>query len=204
MSAFAPLYETATALVAATPALRDFSPWPASPAVQARTPVQVPGVAHLLQTTWDVGSTLSPEHTRLHTALIDAIYATTEHAEWRRTYTEAEVGADFMARYGYYELLGPTGHFHSDTTRAYIGYWGPGLHYPWHEHRAEEIYYALAGGATFEVADDRYPKGVGESHTHASGERHAMTTDPNGAGFLTLAVWRGAGLGENATMSSAA
>ncbi|MEM9604863.1 MAG: dimethylsulfonioproprionate lyase family protein [Pseudomonadota bacterium] len=222
------VYAACGALVAATPALRDFAPWPDTPMPVHKDPVSVPTVVHLHDLFVGARSSQSeigrspPEHQdrarnrspgsavaepalpQLHQDVIDATLAAADTIEWRRTYTEAEVGADFLARYGYFELLGPTGHFEDQTTRAYIGYWGPSLHYPWHAHPAEECYYVLAGAADFHIESGSSRCAVGEHQIHTGNQPHAMTVPADGPGLLTFVLWRGAGLGENATMSSAA
>ncbi len=132
-----------------------------------------------------------PQH---HQDLIDAILASADDIEWRRTYTEQEVGADFMRRYGYFELLGPSGHFFDQSTRAFIGYWGTGLHYPWHAHQAEELYFVIAGSAEFAVSEERCHRGVGDTQLHTANQPHAMTTAKDGHGILTFVMWRGDGL----------
>ena len=109
-----------------------------------------------------------------------------------------------MQRYGYVELLGPSGHFVDHTTRAYIGYWGEGLVYPWHAHQAEELYFVVAGGAEFAVADGRYQRGVGDTQLHTANQPHAMTTSPEGQGILTFVLWRGDGLAGLPSMTPSA
>ena len=200
MTELARLYDAATALVRATPVLQAFSPWPEAPPLSEREAVSVPAIAELRQFISSPDTTRSAEHQ----ALIDATLAAADVIEWRRTYTESEVGADFMARYGFFELVGPTGHYHDDVTRGYVGYWGSGLHYPWHAHPAEEIYYVVAGSAEFEVEGSRTMRSVGESQLHASNQPHAMTTPTDGIGVFTFVLWRGDRLGESAVMTPSA
>lgn len=132
-------------------------------------------------------------------ALALAVRAAAPLASWEQTYSEAEVGRDFLNRYGYFELLGPTGHFHSRSLRGYIAYWGPGLDYGWHAHAAEELYLCLAGAAEFH-AEGRAPRILrpGESLVHDANQPHAMrTTD---SPILTWVLWRGQDLGGQARM----
>lgn len=124
--------------------------------------------------------------------LADAISASAGLASWKRTYTEEEVGADFLSRYGYYELFGPTGHYHTTALRGYIGYWGNGLHYDWHSHEAEELYLCLSGEAEFHRSDNSLMVRPGETRAHESWQSHAMTTYDQP--ILTLVLWRGPGL----------
>ncbi|MDA7963685.1 dimethylsulfonioproprionate lyase family protein [Ruegeria sp.] len=170
-----------------------FAPWPTD-----LTPAALP--ARSIPATGLVEAFAEPGSSQTQ-ALIDAITATTHLAHWKRTYTEEEVGADFRNRYGYYELFGPTGHFHSTQLRGYVGYWGAGLTYDWHSHQAEEIYLTLAGGATFKVAGDEAYVGPGQTRLHSSWQSHAMTTTDQP--ILTLVFWRGEGMGDLPRMDAA-
>ena len=182
--AFARAYHAATLLVASNPALMAFAGWPfAAPVPRAAHPVSA---ARILRD-WACGA--SDVTVNLH----EAVRGIADYADWRQTYTEEKVGADFLNRYGYFELVGPGGHFHSDTVRAYIAYWGDGLYYPWHLHEAEELYCIIAGHALFE-AEGLPPQvlGPGDIRVHASNQPHAMTTTDSPV--LALVLWRGAGL----------
>ena len=85
--------------------------------------------------------------------LIKIIKENTSLVNWQRTYKEEEVGSDFLNRYGYYELIGPEGHYHSNKIRGFIAYWGEKLTYDWHSHEAEEIYFILAGSGLFRTKE---------------------------------------------------
>lgn len=183
-SAFDHTFAAISQLIEADPDLARFAPFDPAPRAVDRPPNPVPAVA-LVQA---LAAGSGPEYA----ALLAAIAAVAPLAHWRQTYTEDEVGRDFLNRYGYFELIGPAGHFHSDRTRAYIAYWGAGLHYPWHLHEAEELYLILAGRALFEA--DGQPRallGPGDMSYHASNQPHAMTT--GGDPLLALILWRGAG-----------
>jgi mannose-6-phosphate isomerase-like protein (cupin superfamily) len=182
--AFARAYHAATLLIASTPALLTFAGWPLALPVQ-RAPRGVPA-ARILKD-WAEGNT------EVTLSLHDAVRGIADYAEWNQTYSEEEVGADFLQRYGWFELVGPKGHFHSDQVRAYIAYWGANLYYPWHQHEAEELYFILAGEAVFE-AEGRAPRVLrpGETCLHTSWQPHAMTTKDSAV--LALVLWRGAGL----------
>ncbi|WP_300513722.1 dimethylsulfonioproprionate lyase family protein [Aliiroseovarius sp.] len=176
--------EAARALHASQPALSAYAPWPAdlTPANLPSRPVPAA----------DLVADFPLSGIDMTQPLIDAVRATTHLAAWKRTYGEEEVGADFRNRYGYYELFGPTGHFHSASLRGYIAYWGEGLRYDWHSHEAEEIYLCLSGGAEFEREDGVAFLGAGDTREHAGWQAHAMTTTDRP--ILTFVLWRGAGL----------
>jgi len=175
-----------------TPAIRDFVPWPDDLRFTDRAARILPAVSHVQNAPGEASAQTRP----LCAALIDVA----PHVEWRHTYTEAEVGADFLARFGWFELAGPTGHFHSHQARITIGYWGPGLHYDWHEHPPEELYTVVSGSALF-LADGEAPVTLGPGGTrfHKSAQRHAMITDESP--ILTLVYWRGDQLDHDPRMS---
>ncbi|MCQ0091745.1 dimethylsulfonioproprionate lyase family protein [Roseovarius sp. M141] len=180
-------------LVLATPALREFVDWPDCPNRHALEPLAIPAIP-LIE-----GMTAAASPRTVH--VVDAVKVAAPLAHWQQTYTVAEVGRDFLNRYGWFELLGPTGHFRSVSMRAYIAWWGEGLHYAMHLHEAEEFYYILAGAAEFH-AEGQPSAILGSEHNrhHASNQPHAM--DTHGAPVLTLVLWRGAGLGGSARMGT--
>lgn len=76
---------------------------------------------------------------------------------WRQNpnYNTANMGAAFMAGYGYVEFAGPKDAlFHAPGIRVGILLLGPGLHYPLHAHPAEEIYHPLTGGGLWRRGDE--------------------------------------------------
>ncbi len=168
----------------AHPDLAAFAEWPTDLAPSGLPPSPIPATPLVRE--FDLPGTAATQ------PLVSAIAATAELAHWKLTYTEDEVGADFLARYGYYELFGPTGHFHSTQLRGYVAYWGAGLNYDWHSHQAEELYVTLAGGAHFRVQGDEAFVGPEQTRLHQSWQSHAMIT--TGQPILTFVLWRGAGL----------
>ncbi|MDA7430966.1 dimethylsulfonioproprionate lyase family protein [Primorskyibacter aestuariivivens] len=142
--------------------------------------------AQLLKS-WSEGHINATVHLR------DAIRELSDFADWQQTYSVDEVGQDFLDRYGWFELVGPEGHFRSDEVRAFIAYWGERLYYPWHLHEAEELYFILAGEALFE-AEGAPPVTLkaGEACLHKANQPHQMTTGDSPV--LALVLWRGAGL----------
>ena len=124
--------------------------------------------------------------------LIEAIKANVNLMHWKRTYTEEEVGHDLYNRYGYCELFGPEGHFHSTQLRGFIGYWGNGLDYDWHSHEAEEIYLNLGGNAIFRTKEEEILLNPNETKMHHSWQSHSMITHKEA--ILTFVLWRGKGM----------
>lgn len=110
-------------------------------------------------------------------------------AQWRRTYADTTIDQDFKDRFGCFCLIGDGGFWSSSEISAYLVYMPAGLHYPWHQHPAEEIYVVLAGHAEFAKGDDA-PKlvGTGQSVFHPSSTPHATTT--HNQALLAYVVWR--------------
>nr|WP_170678454.1 dimethylsulfonioproprionate lyase family protein [uncultured Ruegeria sp.] len=185
--------EAARLVHQAHPDLAAFGVWPDDLTPTGLQPAPIPATDLVRDFAEDGG-----EPTR---DLVAAIKATAHLAQWKLTYTEEEVGADFLNRFGYYELFGPTGHFHSTQLRGYVAYWGAGLNYDWHSHQAEELYLTLAGGAVFRVDGNEAFVGPNETRHHESWQSHAMTTTEQP--ILTFVLWRGDGMGDLPRMDAA-
>lgn len=177
--AFGTLLAEATNLVDHCSELAGFSDWDIAPRYQVRMPSLVPAIAELRAEAFT-------------SSFHRAVCAVADYAHWQRSYSEDQVGADFLNRYGWFELIGPNGHFHSPTTRGYVAYWGRGLYYPNHWHAAEEIYYVTDGAAEFisEGAEDAI-LGAGRTRTHSSNQPHALETLDQSV--LCFVLWRGKG-----------
>ncbi|MEM6467405.1 MAG: dimethylsulfonioproprionate lyase family protein [Pseudomonadota bacterium] len=191
--ALADVLDAAKALHAQVPALRTFAPWPDDLVHQPLEPNPAPAMAHLRQ---DPARAAAEAQ-----AYVDAVKAAADRCDWRITYSQDEVGDAFVSRYAWFELVGPTGHYHSDALRVAFAYWGPHLTYPLHSHEAEEVYYVAAGRAAF-WTDDQPAHWVeaGSHQTHASYEPHGFRTGDEG--LLTLILWRGPGMGGRATLTT--
>lgn len=185
-AAFDALLASVGQLFAERPVLSDFAPFP-SELEWADLPPFHREAADLVQA-WEVDGA-GPED-----AVHRAAQAVAPFADWRCSYTEDDVGAVFLANYGFIELYGPTGHYHCENARGFVAYWGQGLYYDWHVHAAEELYFVLSGEALFR--SEGMPDVVltrGETRLHKSWQPHAMETQS--APILVFVPWRGAALG---------
>ncbi len=172
--------------------LPEFAPWPNDLEWQDRASNPIPVIKHLQSDPGEAGETTL--------GLRDALCALAPYIEWRHTYTEEEVGRDFLNRFGWFELAGPTGHFRSSQIRMTVGYWGTGLYYPWHQHRPEELYAIVSGQGYFETeGEEPQTLGPGQTRYHPSNRPHALTT--NADPILAFILWRGAGLADNPRVS---
>lgn len=192
------LFETALAAArswhAGLKAASDFCDWPDDLIWQPRAAHPVPAT--------DLLQSLPGQTNAASAPLVAALQDVARHLEWRHTYTAKEVGQNFLDNYGWFELAGPDGHFLTRKTRITVGYWGPGLDYPRHQHRAEELYTVLSGQAGF-MADGTADATLlaGDTRYHGPDQPHAMVTTDSP--ILTLVFWRGEGLADAPAMSAA-
>jgi hypothetical protein len=131
--------------------------------------------------------------------LVAALCSAAPSLAWRQTYTVKELDADFLANYGWSEILGTNGPLQSERIACGFLILGPATLYPRHRHEAEEMYLPLSGTAAWQQGDavwrERPP---GTPIHHASDEPHAMRT---GAGpLLALYLWRSANLAQKARL----
>ena len=134
-------------------------------------------------------------------ATVDAILAAAPHLAWRQSYTTDDPGFDahYLRHYGWFDLVAPSGPFVSERLRLSVGYWGEGLHYPWHRHEPEEIYLTLAGETRY-ISEGRADLvgGPGATVPHQAWQYHAATMET--APLLAAAFWRGEGLEAKSTL----
>ena len=180
MSAFDLLLAEARRAHAAIPALAEFCAFPDDLTPQAVKRRWSPVQDLLMAQAWSAGDL---------DAFRDAWIMAAHEAAWRETYKDTNIGEDFLNRFGCYCLVGDGGAFKSEKMAAYVVYMPPNLHYPWHEHPAEEMYVVLAGQATFrrEGEKDEVLTAGGTSF-HASNQPHAMTTGDHPV--MAYVVWR--------------
>ncbi len=120
---------------------------------------------------------------------------------WQQSYSKADgFSADYLNRYGWFNLVSSEGHFVADEIRVSIGYWGAGLIYREHWHAPEEIYLVLAGGARF-LAEGRAPVDAraGDRIHHRPNQKHAIEMRPGP--LLAMAFWKGSALLEKSGLS---
>jgi mannose-6-phosphate isomerase-like protein (cupin superfamily) len=116
---------------------------------------------------------------------------------WRRTYTEADVGAAFLQNYGWSEIVGTSGPLPSERVACGFLVLGPQIHYRRHQHEAEEVYIPLAGTASWQQGDGGWSDyAPGTVIHHDRNEPHAMRTGTRP--LLALYLWRSADLRQKA------
>lgn len=124
--------------------------------------------------------------------LLGAVGALSDRLIWRRP-RAADLGWAVAGKVAWAEIVGPKAPVPSDALRIGLHLQGPRTLYPWHAHRAAELYLTLAGAAWWgrDRAIEAKPEGPGALRRHAPDEPHAMETRPQP--LLALYVWRGEG-----------
>lgn len=132
--------------------------------------------------------------------LVEQLVAEAPALAWRRTYNARTASPDFLARYGWTELMGPHGSCVSDTLRLGFLLLGPDALYPSHAHAAEELYLVLAGTADWRRGQEPWrPVQPGSTIHHPPNMSHAMRT--NAEPLLALYLWWGAEVAVPARMT---
>jgi len=175
------------------PAAREFCDWPEDLVWADRAAFHLPAADLIASDPGQPNATSAP--------LMAALQTLVPYAEWRHNYTADEVGQDFLNRFCWCELAGPHGHFHSDSARLTVGYWGPGLYYPPHNHAPAELYTVVSGQALFHAEGEAdLTLSPGDTRLHQPNQPHALTTTDHPV--LTFVLWRGEGLGELMRLSA--
>jgi hypothetical protein len=119
---------------------------------------------------------------------------------WRQTYSEADLGPEFMANYGWLEVFGTRGHFANGTVAGGVLMLGPETVYPDHHHQAEEVYIPLTGGTDWRMGDGPFGRrAAGEIIHHRPNVNHAMRTGREP--LLAFYLWRGGPLAARSTFA---
>jgi quercetin dioxygenase-like cupin family protein len=127
------------------------------------------------------------------TAIGTAIAQAAHLFHWRQNpnYTAANMGAAFMAGYGYVEFAGPKeALFHASEIRVGILLLGPRLHYPPHAHPAEETYHPLTEGALWRRGQEDW-RTVPAGHAIHHPPMVVHETKAAESTLLALYCWRG-------------
>ena len=112
---------------------------------------------------------------------------------WRQNpnYSTANMGAAFMAGYGYVEFAGPKeALFHALEIRVGLLLLGPQLHYPPHAHPAEEIYHPLTEGGLWRRGQEDW-RSVPAGHAIHHPPMLVHETKSGESTLLALYCWRG-------------
>tara|TARA_A100001011_G_scaffold154886_1_gene163403 strand:+ start:439 stop:1029 length:591 start_codon:yes stop_codon:yes gene_type:complete len=112
-----------------------------------------------------------------------------QYVRWESGYYEKDVSKSFLNNYGFFELIGPTGHFETTKMALYVNFLDKNTIYPLHNHEAEELYYIVSGEAKFEDEKGEYKiLTPTETRFHKSYEPHAITTYKKQ--ILSFVIWK--------------
>lgn len=140
-----------------------------------------------------VADLLVPALMPLKTALARAIGDAARSYYWRQNpnYNNANMGAAFMAGYGYVEFAGPKqALFHAPDIRAGLLVLGAGRHYPIHAHPAEEVYHPLTSAGEWRRGDEGWRQvPAGSAIHHPPMVAHETRAGPET--LLALYCWTG-------------
>lgn len=128
-----------------------------------------------------------------------ALAAASARLAWAQTYSTNDLGARFLDRYGWTELLGQRGPVASDRLAVGLLILGPETEYPRHRHEAEELYLPLAGAAEWLRGDEgwaRQPPGA--IIHHPAWMPHGMRTGREP--LLAAYLWRAGDLSQRPTL----
>lgn len=161
--------------------LDEFSKLPDDFNWQELKPINIPGAQLMTEDT----SLITAQYQKLR----DAFIAPWKDAHWLETYRDTNISKDFLSRFACYELYGHEGHFHTEKMRGFLVYSDANLYYPWHHHPAEELYFIIAGEASF-ATEGNAPKLLkpGDTVFHESNQPHNMQT--HDSGVLAYVLWR--------------
>jgi hypothetical protein len=122
-----------------------------------------------------------------------ALRAASQNFRWRQNpnYGAANMGAAFMAGYGYVEFAGlKDALFHAPDIRVGLLVLGAGLHYPLHAHPAEEIYHPLTDGGLWRRGVEAW-RAVPAGHAIHHPPMMPHETKAGDTTLLALYCWRG-------------
>ena len=123
--------------------------------------------------------------------LVESVAALSSAGGWYQVYTGDGINAamaDFMLAQ---QIVGPKGHFASNSMRAGIFLLAPNFDYPMHAHAAVEVYYVHSGTVEIRNGTSSAPRRLGPGQYSITPPElpHALHT--GGEPVLLLFVWTG-------------
>ena len=123
-------------------------------------------------------------------ALLDAIGPVIRFLPWRYSYPAREDAPNLGQNIAFAEIVGPAAPFRSDSVCLGLTLIGPETLYPTHRHPAIELYYVVAGTATWTLDGVSHDHPPGTFILHPSQAIHAMQT--HAEPLLAIYSWSGA------------
>jgi mannose-6-phosphate isomerase-like protein (cupin superfamily) len=122
-------------------------------------------------------------------ALLDAIGPVIRFLPWRYSYPTRDDAPDLGQNIAFAEIIGPAAPFRSDSVCLGLTLIGPETLYPAHRHPAIELYYVVAGIATWTLDGVSHDHPPGTFILHPSQAVHAMQT--HAEPLLAIYSWSG-------------
>lgn len=123
-----------------------------------------------------------------------------DYWQWGQTYTQDQMGLDFINAYGWAEIAGLKGPIKTDQFSLGILILDAHTHYPEHHHKATEWYLPLTDGAEWFDEDRGWRQEPNSSLIfHRSNILHAMQT--HDSPLVALYLWSGESLAESAQIA---
>ena len=123
-------------------------------------------------------------------AIANSINQLAPFLNWQQTSGYDVLGEHYCENYGFCSIIGPGLLIEHDTLKLGFGIWGSGLHYPLHNHSAEECYHVLGSDMQFRQQSQPWKVFVdGDAIYNKPFEIHELKSS-NQPMFL-LYTWRG-------------
>lgn len=133
--------------------------------------------------------------------LVKRLTPLANHMAWRQTYTAQDLGAGFLEKYGWTELIGLRGPVASNRLACGFLLLGPQIEYPNHFHEAEEVYVPLTKQTLWQRDKQCWVyRTPGLPIYHASRVPHAIRTEA--IPLLALYLWRGGNLVQKSILAA--
>jgi mannose-6-phosphate isomerase-like protein (cupin superfamily) len=161
--------------------LYDFVTWPKNLVLKEKTNNKINVTEKL--SIWK--SSGNDQIDKIHNLISDL----SQEVYWESGYSENEVNKEFLSKYGFFELIGPTGHFLTSEMALWVNFLDKNSYYPPHNHEAEELYFVVSGEAKFESKDEQ-SKILKSKDTrfHKSYQAHSITTFDKK--ILSFVIWK--------------
>jgi mannose-6-phosphate isomerase-like protein (cupin superfamily) len=149
-------------------------------------PAEFPKSRHPIVQT---GTPAMANHCPATSGLVDALRPVLNYLPWQYNYPEHADAPALGERIAFAEIIGPAAPWINPSVCVGFTMIAPHTYYPSHHHPATELYYVLAGNATWDLRGVTQQRAPGTFILHPSEAEHAMRT--NHEPLLALYTWSG-------------
>jgi mannose-6-phosphate isomerase-like protein (cupin superfamily) len=136
-----------------------------------------------------IGASATANPCSATSSLVEALRPVLNYLPWQYSYPERADAPALGERIAFAEIIGPAAPWISPTVCVGFTLIAPHTNYPPHHHPATELYYVLAGNATWSLRGVTQLRAPGTFILHPSEAEHAMRT--NHEPLLALYTWSG-------------